>query len=52
MKSFEWWRKKKRRVRKKYALFGGYYYSPKEWKALNRMFERDRREWDKENGSD
>lgn len=33
MKSYQWWRKQKKRVQKKYALLLGRYLSPKELKA-------------------
>ena len=30
MRTYDWWKKQKRRVQKKYTLFLGRYYSPKE----------------------
>ena len=30
MRSYQWWRKQKQRVKKKYTLLLGRYYSPKE----------------------
>ena len=30
MRTYAWWKKQKRRVQKKYTLFLGRYYSPKE----------------------
>lgn len=47
MKSYEWWRRQKRRVQKKYTLLMGRYLSPKEskewlkkWHKLLREEER------------
>ena len=52
MKSYQWWLKQKRRVQKKYELFCGKYYSPKEVKELIRELEKGRRERKKHVGKD
>jgi len=36
MKSYTWWKQQKRRVQKKYTLFLGMYFSPKDTKAFER----------------
>ena len=43
MKSYTWWKQQKRRVQKKYTLFLGQYYSPKETKALERKLIRSKK---------
>lgn len=51
MRTYQWWRKQKRRVQKKYTLFLGRYLSPKEkreWynKWISSMQElKDYAEW-------
>lgn len=40
MKSYEWWRGRKKRVRKKYTLFLGKYLSPKESKSLHKKLQK------------
>lgn len=39
-RSYSWWLSKKRRVQKKYVLFLGDYYSPKEAKDLVRWLNK------------
>ena len=41
MKTYNWWKKQKRRVQKKYTLFLGYYYSPKEIKNIAKRLKGD-----------
>ena len=48
MKSYQWWLKQKKRVRKKYTLLCGKYLSPKElrmwwrnWKKRKRRMNRN-----------
>lgn len=40
MKSYEWWRGRKKRVRKKYTLFLGKYISPKELKSWHKEWQK------------
>ena len=51
MKSYEWWLKQKRRVRKKYLLFCSKYYSPKELKEITKSewFKKRLKNWEKHN---
>lgn len=42
MKSYKWWLGRKARVKKKYELLLGWYLSPKEVKAFEKQFERER----------
>lgn len=41
MKTYSWWRGRKWRIKKKYFLFFGQYYSPKELKELVRKLKRE-----------
>ena len=38
MRTYAWWKNKKRRVQKKYALLLGQYLSPKELKIWYKMY--------------
>ena len=38
MKSYAWWRSKKKRIQKKYTLLMGRYMSPKELKIWYRQY--------------
>lgn len=40
MRTYSWWLSKPVRVRKKYTLFLGRYYSPKEVKQMLKDFQR------------
>jgi hypothetical protein len=42
MKSYQWWLKQKRRVQKKYNLFCGRYYSPKEVREWYKNWKRQK----------
>ena len=43
MKRYEWWRKQKKRVRKKYELVCGMYLSPRETKNFVKRLKRKKK---------
>lgn len=49
MRTYEWWKKQKRRVQKKYTLFLGNYLSPKEVSALAKRLRGKKNETNRNN---